>query len=56
MGDLNDDLISFSFIEVLKFKSDKDEVGLRELYNLMEDMFKKGLGILVWRDGWNLFD
>ncbi len=56
MGDLNDDPTSPSLTEVLKPKSDKDEVGLRELYNPMEDMFKKGLGTLAWRDGWNLFD
>ena len=22
----------------------------------MEEMFRKGLGTLAWRDGWNLFD
>ncbi|MEZ4818027.1 MAG: endonuclease/exonuclease/phosphatase family protein [Flavobacteriaceae bacterium] len=56
MGDLNDDPNSPSVREVLKPKKDKEKVGLRELYNPMEDMFKKGLGTLAYRDGWNLFD
>ena len=29
---------------------------MRQLFNPMEDMFKKGMGTLAWRDGWNLFD
>jgi len=56
MGDLNDDPTSPSLKEVLKPKRDNDDVGLKELYNPMEDMFKKGIGTLAWRDGWNLFD
>ena len=56
MGDLNDDPTSPSLSEVLKPKKDKEEVGLKELYNPMEDMFKKGLGTLAYRDSWNLFD
>ena len=31
-------------------------LGFKELYNPMEDMYKKGLGTLAWRDSWNLFD
>lgn len=56
MGDLNDDPTSPSLKEVLKPKRDKDGLGLKELYNPMEDMFKKGIGTLAWRDSWNLFD
>lgn len=56
MGDLNDDPTSPSLSKVLKPKKDKEDVGLKELYNPMEDMFKKGLGTLAYRDGWNLFD
>ena len=56
MGDLNDDPTSPSLAEVLKPKRDRNTVGLKELYNPMEDMYKKGLGTLAWRDGWNLFD
>ena len=56
MGDLNDDPNSPSVREVLKPKKNKEKVGLRELYNPMEELFKKGLGTLAYRDGWNLFD
>ncbi|MEZ4858986.1 MAG: endonuclease/exonuclease/phosphatase family protein [Flavobacteriaceae bacterium] len=56
MGDLNDDPNSPSLSEVLKPKRNREKVGLKELYNPMEDMFKKGLGTLAYRDGWNLFD
>lgn len=56
MGDLNDDPNSPSLKDVLKPKKDKEKVGLRELYNPMEELFKKGLGTLAYRDGWNLFD
>ncbi|MEP2936345.1 MAG: endonuclease/exonuclease/phosphatase family protein [Gilvibacter sp.] len=56
MGDLNDDPTNESVKEVLKAKADREDVSLKELYNPMEAMFKKGLGTLAWRDGWNLFD
>ena len=56
MGDLNDDPTNPSVKEYLKAKSDADALQIKELYNPMEDMFKKGLGTLAWRDGWNLFD
>lgn len=56
MGDFNDDPTSPSLSKVLKPKKDKEDVGVKELYNPMEDMFKKGLGTLAYRDGWNLFD
>lgn len=56
MGDLNDDPINSSMKEVLKTKGDKDKVRGKNLYNPMEEMLKKGLGSLAYRDGWNLFD
>jgi exonuclease III len=56
MGDLNDDPTNESVKEVLKTKSEREEMKLKELYNPMEDMFKQGLGTLAYRDGWNLFD
>ncbi|NND62011.1 MAG: endonuclease/exonuclease/phosphatase family protein [Flavobacteriaceae bacterium] len=56
MGDLNDDPTSPSVKDILKAKKKREKVGLRELYNPMEEMYKKGLGTLAWRDGWNLFD
>ena len=56
MGDFNDDPTSTSVKEYLKAKNKRAEIKLKELYNPMEGMYKKGLGTLAWRDGWNLFD
>lgn len=56
MGDLNDDPISPSIKKVLKTKANRDNLESKELYNPMEEMYKKGLGTLAWRDSWNLFD
>ena len=56
MGDLNDDPISPSIKDVLKTKSEREDMKLKELYNPMEDMYKKGMGTLAYRDAWNLFD
>ena len=56
MGDLNDDPISPSVKEVLNTKSERETLKPMELYNPMEDMYKKGMGTLVYRDAWNLFD
>lgn len=56
MGDLNDDPTSPSVKEYLKTIDSKEDLQLKQLYNPMEAMFKKGLGTLAWRDGWNLFD
>lgn len=56
MGDMNDDPTSPSVKEYLKAKDDRENMKNKELYNPMEDMFKKGIGTLAWRDGWNLFD
>ena len=56
MGDLNDDPISPSIKDVLKTKSEREDMKLKELYNPMEDMYEKGMGTLAYRDAWNLFD
>ncbi len=56
MGDLNDDPTNESVKDVLKAKSEREDMKIKELYNPMEDMYKKGLGTLAYRDGWNLFD
>ncbi|QAA82578.1 endonuclease/exonuclease/phosphatase family protein [Aequorivita sp. H23M31] len=56
MGDLNDDPTSPSIKEVLKTKSNRDYMKMKEFYNPMEDMHKKGMGTLAYRDAWNLFD
>lgn len=56
MGDLNDDPTNSSVKEYLKAKEDREDVKIKELYNPMEEMFKRGQGTLAYRDGWNLFD
>ncbi|MEP0264822.1 endonuclease/exonuclease/phosphatase family protein [Dokdonia sp.] len=56
MGDLNDDPTSPSVKKILKAQGNKDKVKDKMLYNPMEPMFKKGIGTLAYRDGWNLFD
>lgn len=57
MGDLNDDPTNASLKEVLKTKSDKKDLDLKDLYNPYEDMFvKDGFGTTAYRDAWSLFD
>ncbi len=56
MGDFNDDPTNASFKEVLKTKSNKNEVGETDIYNPYENMFKKGFNTLSYRDNINLFD
>ncbi len=56
MGDFNDDPTNSSFKKVLKTKAHKEDVKQGELYNPMENMYKKGVGSLAYRDSWSLFD
>ena len=56
MGDLNDDPTNASVNKVLGAKGDKSDVQKLGLYNPMSSIFKKGVGTLAYRDGWNLFD
>lgn len=56
MGDFNDDPVSPSIKKTLGAKGDKGKVRDSDILNLMEPMFKKGMGTLAYRDSWNLFD
>ena len=56
MGDLNDDPISDSLKKILKTKGNLKNLEEGDLYNPMEQLFKKGVGSLAYRDKWNLFD
>lgn len=56
LGDFNDDPTNTSFKEVLKTKADKEKLQENDIYNPYENMFKKGLNTLVYRDNINLFD
>lgn len=56
MGDFNDDPTNESIKDILKAKSKKEDLQIMEMFNPMEEMLKRGLGTLAYRDGWNLFD
>ena len=56
MGDFNDDPTNPGFEKILKTKADKKKVQQGDLYNPMENMYKKGIGTLAYRDSWSLFD
>lgn len=56
MGDMNDDPTSPSIKEGLKAKRSREGLKMKELYNPMEELHRKGLGTLAYRDAWNLFD
>jgi len=56
IGDFNDDPTNKSFKEVLNTKSRKADVKESDIYNPMEDMFRRGKNTLVYRDNINLFD
>lgn len=56
MGDFNDDPTDDSFKKILKTKGKKKELSSMDLFNPMEEIYKKGSGSLAYRDKWNLFD
>jgi endonuclease/exonuclease/phosphatase family metal-dependent hydrolase len=56
MGDFNDNPSNASLKKVLNAKKDKEDVGLKGIYNPMEAMARKGLGSNAYRDAWSLFD
>jgi hypothetical protein len=56
IGDLNDDPTNSSLKTVLKTKAKKADVKNGDIYNPMEDMFRRGQNTLVYRDNINLFD
>lgn len=57
MGDMNDDPMDESMAVALGAKKQMNEVGARDFYNpwweILED---KGVGTLMYRGKWNLFD
>lgn len=56
MGDFNDDPTNKSIKKVLGTRHEKNKTAIGELFNPFENMLKKGMGTLAFRDGWNLFD
>ena len=56
MGDFNDDPMNKSFKDVLKTKSEEEDVKKGDIYNPYESMFAKGLNTTAYRDNLSLFD
>ncbi|MFA9192494.1 endonuclease/exonuclease/phosphatase family protein [Flavobacterium sp. FZUC8N2.13] len=56
MGDLNDGPFNNSIKKILGAKGQKKEVPELGIYNPFEEMAKKGLGTIAYRDSWDIFD
>lgn len=56
MGDLNDNPNNPSVKKVLKTKRKIKKVSKENMYNPMENYFRKGIGTTAYRDSWSLFD
>lgn len=56
MGDLNDNPSNESIKINLQTNSDKTGLKEKELFDTMEDLQKKGLGTICYKDKWDLFD
>jgi len=56
VGDLNDNPTDKSVKTILNAKHNKDDVGLKDIYNPMENLARQGLGTNAYRDAWSLFD
>lgn len=56
MGDLNDDPVDVSVRKTLRTYKDPKRKTTDGMFNAMESHYKKGIGTLAYRDGWNLFD
>ena len=56
MGDFNDDPTNKSIAVILEAKESIKDVGLYGIYNPFSKMYKKGIGSIVSRDNWSLFD
>ena len=56
LGDLNDGPFNNSIRKVLGAKAKKEEVPELGIYNPFEEMAKKGLGTIAYRDSCDIFD
>jgi len=56
MGDLNDDPINASIIDIIKPVSDAEQAQSGGYYNPMRKLFEDGKGTLSYKGKWNLFD
>jgi|SRR5687768_11375870 len=56
MGDLNDDPINDSIRKGLRSKRETTDLDKDDMYNPLEDFYRKGLGTTAYRNAWSLFD
>ena len=56
MGDFNDGPYNKSIAKVVGAKFNKEEVGLKEIYNPYENIRRKGGGTIAYRGSWDVFD
>lgn len=56
MGDLNDGPFNNSLKKAMGTVGKKSDLKPQGLFNPSEEMSKKGMGSLAWRDAWDLFD
>lgn len=56
MGDLNDGPFNNSLKKAMGTVGNKNRLKPGGLFNPMEEMSKRGIGTLAWRDSWDLFD
>lgn len=56
MGDLNDDPINESVVEVLKSVGKIKQTHAKNMYNPWLDFYKQGIGTIAYQDAWGLFD
>lgn len=56
MGDLNDDPVNDSVHKFLKAGRSVEKLDVDEMYNPMEEYYRKGLGTTAYQDAWSLFD
>jgi hypothetical protein len=56
MGDLNDDPSDESVKSFLRAKYKKEDVKAGDVFNPMNDFYRRGIGSNAYRDAWSLFD
>ena len=56
LGDLNDSPFNNSIKKALDAKGHKQDVPEFGIYNPFEEMARKGLGTIAFRDSWDIFD
>lgn len=56
MGDMNDGPYNNSIKKELGAKRKKEDTKMNEVFNPFEELSRKGVGTLAYRDSWDLFD